>query len=504
MTPEPAPKPYTPRRRSGRQRQTEGAYACGRCHRNVAGLKAWWPDAAVCYVCFVEAANTYGECPDCSQHRLLPGRSLTTGQPICRDCSGITTPLVCNTCGKEGQRVRAGECASCALRTTLTGYLQPDQRPQAQALIDALTQVSRPLSLIHWLNKNKTSVAILTGLGDGSIAYSHDAFDELPAGGSREHLRALLIQHELLPPRDRFLPAFHTWLDDKLRSVDGQNHHSILRRFAQWTTVRTAHARIELGQSTEGVLLTGKQNVTVAIQLLNWLSTRQLQLATLQQLDLDRWITTGPSTRKRIQPFLRWAATAREAPPLTVPRSRMTIAPLAEEQRLSWIRRCLHDDTVPLRARVAAMLVLVYAQPIGRIVELRTSDLETHDGQRFIRFGSARCPLPDPFAALVDQHLPTRRRRTQTGPDTIWLFPGQRPGDHISANSMRVQLHRNGLAIFKARNAALQDLVRHTPPAIVARTLGFSSGAMQRQADAAAVNYQRYAPQLRTRQAIHS
>lgn len=150
------------------------------------------------------------------------------------------------------------------------------------------------------------------------------------------------------------------------------------------------------------------------------------------------------------------------------------------------------------------MLVPVYAQPIGRIVELRTSDLETHDGQRFIRFGSARCPLPDPFAALVDQHLPTRRRRTQTGPDTIWLFPGQRPGDHISANSMRVQLHRNGLAIFKARNAALQDLVRQTPPAIVARTLGFSSGAMQRQADAAAVNYQRYAPQLRTRQAIHS
>lgn len=150
-------------------------------------------------------------------------------------------------------------------------------------------------------------------MGNGTIGYTHEALDALPHSPSREHIRALLVQHELLQPRDRFLAAFHSWLDEKLATVDGEQHALLLRRFATWTTLRRARQRLHNGQSTEGVLMTGRQNIIVAAQLLNWLTVEHLDLSGLQQLDLDRWITSGSSTRLRVRPFLRWAADAGEA-----------------------------------------------------------------------------------------------------------------------------------------------------------------------------------------------
>ncbi|MER5619286.1 hypothetical protein [Streptomyces sp. NPDC002215] len=42
--------------------------------------------------------------------------------------------------------------------------------------------------------------------------------------------------------------------------------------------------------------------------------------------------------------------------------------PLHQHRRLAILRRVLNDDSLPLRARVAAALVLLYAQPVSRIV----------------------------------------------------------------------------------------------------------------------------------------
>lgn len=42
-----------------------------------------------------------GRCPGCSADRLLPGRN-DQGQPLCRDCAGITRDFFCSRCGFEG------------------------------------------------------------------------------------------------------------------------------------------------------------------------------------------------------------------------------------------------------------------------------------------------------------------------------------------------------------------------------------------------------------------
>ncbi|MEV6421041.1 hypothetical protein [Streptomyces sp. NPDC051662] len=50
-------------------------------------------------------------------------------------------------------------------------------------------------------------------------------------------------------------------------------------------------------------------------------------------------------------------------------------APLHQHRRLAILRRTLNDDSLPPRARVAAALVLLYAQPVTCIVRLTVDDV---------------------------------------------------------------------------------------------------------------------------------
>lgn len=52
-------------------------------------------------------------------------------------------------------------------------------------------------------------------------------------------------------------------------------------------------------------------------------------------------------------------------------------APLSQHHRITLIRRFVTDEQIPLIDRVTAMLVLLYAQPITRIVRLTTGDITT-------------------------------------------------------------------------------------------------------------------------------
>lgn len=60
-------------------------------------------------------------------------------------------------------------------------------------------------------------------------------------------------------------------------------------------------------------------------------------------------------------------------------------------------------DTAPLRARVAAILVLLYAQPLSRIVRFTISDILPADGATLLHLGDPLSPVPEPFAALLHE-----------------------------------------------------------------------------------------------------
>jgi hypothetical protein len=96
------------------------------------------------------------------------------------------------------------------------------------------------------------------------------------------------------------------------------------------------------------------------------------------------------------------------------------------------------------------------------------------NGRVSMRLGAAPTVLPEPLAGLVLDLITTRRPYTVVGHDgqTPWLFPGQRPGQHISADRLGQRLIAVGIHPGHARSTALFALAAEIPAAILARMLG--------------------------------
>jgi hypothetical protein len=107
----------------------------------------------------------------------------------------------------------------------------------------------------------------------------------------------------------------------------------------------------------------------------------------------------------------------------------------------------------PLRARVAAALVLLYAQPVSRIVRLTVNDVTDDETTVTVQLGDPPSPLPEPVADLMRayirsrQHLPYASSRSSQ-----WLFPGRQPGQPMNPVSLQVHLRDIGVPPQRLRN----------------------------------------------------
>ncbi|MFB7669008.1 hypothetical protein ACFC1R_34700 [Kitasatospora sp. NPDC056138] len=80
-------------------------------------------------------------------------------------------------------------------------------------------------------------------------------------------------------------------------------------------------------------------------------------------------------------------------------------ASLDHAGRAADLRRVLQDDGLPLRTRIAAALVLLYAQPVTRLARLTTDHISDDGSTLTIAFGDPPSLLPEPVADLVRAHL---------------------------------------------------------------------------------------------------
>ncbi|MFC8897180.1 hypothetical protein [Streptomyces cinereoruber] len=171
-----------------------------------------------------------------------------------------------------------------------------------------------------------------------------------------------------------------------------------------------------------------KQEVTQADAFLAWLASRGRTIGQCQQAEIDAWRTESLATRRPSQSFLRWCMKTGRMPRLALPPAVITHdpEPLHQHRRLAMLRRVLKDDSLPLRARVAAALVLLYAQPVSRIVRLTIDDITDDETTITVRPGEPPSPLPEPVADLMRtyirsrQHLPYASSRSSQ-----WLLPGR-------------------------------------------------------------------------------
>ncbi|MFE2601067.1 hypothetical protein ACFXCZ_32020 [Streptomyces sp. NPDC059396] len=69
------------------------------------------------------------------------------------------------------------------------------------------------------------------------------------------------------------------------------------------------------------------------------------------------------------------------------------------------LRRVLNDDSLLLRARVAAALVLLYAQPVSRIVRLTIDDVTDDETTASVQLGDPPSPRPGPVANLTRAYI---------------------------------------------------------------------------------------------------
>jgi hypothetical protein len=173
---------------------------------------------------------------------------------------------------------------------------------------------------------------------------------------------------------------------------------------------------------------------------------------------------------------------------LSIPVQRVSRRPaLSEDERLITLGRLLTDADTPMRLRVAGVIVLLYAQPLTRIVQLTVDDV-IHDGEtRLLRLGEPASPVPASVAPLLLAYIADRdNMNTATNQASRWLFPGRRAGqppDHLSA-----LLGEIGVPVSAARGAAIRHQLLELPAPVVADALGYHDKTTSRLLPAAAEN----------------
>lgn len=467
---------------------------CARCGRNIPRLAARWPEGRLCNICYFDAIHTRGICPECLQDRLLPGPPNADGQPICATCAELSYDFHCDRCGAEAGHHRGRLCARCALRDDIQGLLGGEpSAPALVGLVDALCASERPESIIVWKRSSKVQ-ALLRGLSDGSIPVSHEGLDAA-SSKQAEHLRALLQHHGLLPQRDPYLPRFEQWIAAKLEGLPDEVRQPV-RHFAIWHHLRRIRAKAAAGASTRGPVHSAKQEITETVKFLVWLhGTYQRTAAACTQQDVDEWLAAGPTTRTAIRTFFVVAKKSRLNTAVTVQhRSAKSSPSLSQDQRLAWIHELLTGTSESRPYRVAGMLLLLYAQPLVKVVTFPTSIVDDSDTGMSITLGAHPTDVPEPFASLIREHLAARPNlRTGAGTESPWMFPSTLAGRHLHPNTVMDRLRDLGVDLLGARNRAIGELVLECPPSIVAEALGYSAQVAFLHAHKEAEPWARYA-----------
>lgn len=365
-------------------------------------------------------------------------------------------------------------------------------RPELAGLAEQLLAMPKPDRALNWLRNNAHLRSYLRGLASGEIPLTHDGLHDLPSWRTVAHLRDLLMAAGALPVVDRQTTLFEAWARARLSARDDDQNTRLLRQFTTWHLLPAMHAKARRAPLGAGTRHHAAAALTQAGELLDWLTDAGLLPASVGQGDLDAWHATRTHRTARV--FLRWAIANQHMPTLQLPPAvHEQGTPISQQRRLTWTRRMLTDETIDLRTRVAASLLLLFAQPVVRLVRLTIDDVTERGGNVYLRLGHPPTPVPEPLAQLLTRLVDERANmNTAANPDSRWLFPGGRVGQPLTAGALRQRFQALGLPTTPARTASLRQLVLQAPAPVVAKALGYNPGTAEHHRDAAAGPWSRY------------
>jgi integrase len=447
---------------------------CARCgHHGYPA--ASFPEGHLCWRCLTAALAAAGTCPGCGAGgRLLPG--LRDGARICRDCAGITREFCCLRCGTEtgmtGRRRGPSRlCGPCSVTWTAARLLD-DGTGTIAAPLRPLAAAPSPAATLEWLDQPHIR-DLLMALAVGKLALTHEALDAWPRPRAVSYLRDLLVSCGVLPAVDKQLREFQAWLDRRLQALAGHPHVRLLRQFGLWHQLPRMRARAAAGPLRATARQYAQSRFLQAEAFLTWAADAGLQPAALAQADVDTWYATHLAhQRQAVRAFLVWAAGHGHIPGhLDIPRQApSTGQAVTQQRRIGLLRRFATDTSIAIRPRAAACLLLLYAQPLSRILHLTAGDLVRDDaGQTWLRLGDPPSPVPPPFDALLHQLAASRHDHVPANHASSWLFPGRHAGQPASyRGGMLTQLRDLGLPMRTARISALRQLVLQVPAPVIA------------------------------------
>lgn len=171
-------------------------------------------------------------------------------------------------------------------------------------------------------------------------------------------------------------------------------------------------------------------------------------------------------------------------------------AGLVTVQQWEQLRRCLHDNTVPLDVRVAGSLLLLFGIRASHLVRIQADHIEHTSGATHLRVAEHALLLPPLVATLALTQRDRDDLRSVFGrasaSHTRWLFPGIRPGLAMDAHSLAFKLNDHGINVRAARNTALGELAADLPPPVLAELVGIGITTATRWARYASRDWRPY------------
>lgn len=451
---------------------------CAHClaHRPPA---ARWAEGPVCDTCYTAALRRRGTCAGCGAQRRLvspPGPDATR----CCDCAGLAPMHTCNACGREDKLYERGRCDRCALARRTTEAMTGPHGVVPAALVgvhDTIAASATPRKALNWLRQG-AGAPILAELAAGTMALSHEALDRHPRPMAANHVRQMLVAHGVLAPRDERLASLERLNTETVAAIERPEDRKIVAAFATWRVLRRVRRRADHNTTQRTTISHARNQVLGAVRFLDWLATHNLTLATCTQGDLDLWLATGPRSRYNVHHFVEWTSERKLSTKLKVPPMRSAPGGILDaEARWAIIGKLLHDPGVEHADRVAGCFVLLYAQPLSRVVAMTVDAITTTDNRVSVHFGTQALTVPEPLAAHLTTLIATGRSHHigigSTAPSP-WLFPGHLPGRPITANQLGQRLGVFGIDARAARRAAQLQLAAQIPAAVLAEMLGIT------------------------------
>ena len=410
---------------------------------------------------------------------MRPLAYLSNERVVCASCAGAVSIFACCECGREDNLYGFRRCARCILRERLTALLTDPGTGQIHVrlrpVFDELVGSDRPQAGIWWLRKKPgVGPRLLGQMASGQIEISHDSFRALPSDRTHDYLRTLLAAVGVLPPFEIRIERMLPWLDTVLAGLPA-DQAALVRRFAHWYVLPRMRTAARENRLTQTMTNAARRRVRVAIEFLAFVDADGATAASATQELLERYqVQVVQSTRGYVHAFVVWLRDSRINTGLHIawvpqPAPAVTVS---DEQRWRAVDRLLHDRTLRRYTRIGGLFTLLFAQPLTRIVAMRTDQVILAADTVHVAFNDLPIQMPAVLDDLIREHLEHRGKSLYASRETGWLFPGGNPGRHLATENIRSQLVAIGIKPFEGRKATMFQLAGDVPAPVLAELIG--------------------------------